>query len=204
MPLPSRIELTTLQMVKDVLRPESSLAAAVDTQINALISTVSRRMETEMQRWVKKASYTEQLDVLVDQTIFCVQAAPIASSPAMVIKNDTERAFGSGTTVDANNYYAPDDDTGLIHFNPDVLVSGRGALQIVYTGGMAEGTDEFVTNYPDLAHAAALEVVNHLNSVKNLGVSLRQIPGAENVIYKTLDFLPGTKTLLQQYRRMVY
>lgn len=147
--------VTTPALVSGVL--EATLPNETGT-FDALIASVSQEFERQLDRWLLQTARTVQLDARADQREWSLKGCPVASIAS--IKFSSTRDFASATAIDSSRYYigSEEDDHLLEIDSPDA--TGRGVLQIVYTGGMAVDTDAFVAAYPALAMQAAMEVAN--------------------------------------------
>ncbi len=186
-------------------RPGSSgsRAADADARLQALITRVTGAFERELDRYVEAKARTEQRDVASGQRHFSLPGYPVSALAS--VKFDHTRAFsGSETTLAADRYYIPlnQRDEHLL-FIEDVLYTGRGVLQVTWTGGMGVDTDSVIAAYPELSDAATLEVANLWQRRDTLS-QVAHASGADNITYAPLKLLPETMRRLHLRKRVAY
>jgi hypothetical protein len=185
------LDMTTLTRVKAILA--EGVDSRGDTLLAQLITEVSAVAESFMRRQALSASTTEYFDVGPIMTRFQVRGYPITS--VTTIHNDPDRAYGSSTLVSSDDYAAYS-DIGQIAFDYAMSVGNR-ALKIVYIGGMATSTANFITAFPDITRAIEAQVVHEFRRRKDPqdGTSVGQfLPGGG------MTFLAYTETILSRHR----
>lgn len=119
------------------------------------ITGVSAQVAKALRRHTESTSRTVNCDIPRHSRSVSLRGYPIGS--VTTIKNDTSRAFASGTEVDSDLFYI-DVNAGTIDFDFE-LQPGPGALEVVYVGGMATGadaaalTDAFIAAFAELVYA---------------------------------------------------
>lgn len=148
------MNLTNLERQVAILG-EENYQAEYATFVDQLIAGVSKGVEKELRRHAESKSRTVNRDVSRHSRSVSLRGYPIASVTS--IKNDSSRQFASGTEIDSDLFYI-DADAGVIDFDFE-LQWGPGALEVIYTGGMATGADAealtaaFIAAYADLVLA---------------------------------------------------
>lgn len=194
------IDLSTTARVKAFLGAGgTSLSTAQDTVIAQLIAFYSARFEHEMGRWTKSEARTEQYDIEPGQRMVALKGWPIASIAS--VKNDDTRTFGSDSVIDPTLYYA-NLTKGTLQFDWIEPVAGPGALQVVYTAGMAADTTAFITAYPDLAQALDLQVAEVIRRKDRLGATNMSFQGGGFGYEAAVKLLPEVRTTLDLHRRV--
>jgi hypothetical protein len=134
--------------------------------LELLIDGISAQVEKELRRHVLIQERTVQADVDAHSAHVALKAYPITAVAS--VKNDPSRDFGSGTLVDTDLYFV-DEESGEILFDFE-LSHGPGALQVVYTGGMAVDTDAFILAFADIVIAIDQQVAYEFGRKGNPGV----------------------------------
>lgn len=140
-----------------------------DTEIDALILAVSGVIATFLRREdaIESRVRTEQFSVERGQRVWQLAAVPVASVSAVYF--DTQRVFGSASEVAASNYYV-DLRRGLLELDyplwwaeglegagpTPTAQPARGALQVVYTGGLGATLQALRSAYPNLELACQM------------------------------------------------
>lgn len=191
---------TTLARVKTHLQTGGAdpTASTHDDYLNELLRAYSAEFERYMGRRSQVVERREQFDIEPGQRIIVLPAYPV-SSVATVI-NDTSRDF-DGSAISSGDYYVSTKH-GLIEIDKAALSYGPGAVRVTWTGGLGSNTTALIRDFPDLAHAADLQVVYHFRRRQSLGASgLSQ--GGGNVSWEgALDLLPTVKQILDRRKRV--
>lgn len=143
------MRLTTLARIK---RRAPVSTSVHDDLLNSLIVSVSHEVEAYLDRHLLLTSRTEQMDVNPGQQVWWLRGYPVSSSVSPTFKFDIDRAFTSDAE-DSSTYYVRNED-GRVEFDFSYN-TGRfrypGALQVVYTGGLAATLDTFTSAISGLA-----------------------------------------------------
>jgi hypothetical protein len=187
--------LTTKDNIKSALNMTENTD---DVFLTSLAYSVSAAIEKYLMRELEIKSRTEHFDVDNGQEIFFVKAFPISS---ILIYNDANREFTSAlSAVD----YSVLGDQGRIVVDQYELTSGRDALKVVYTGGLALNQAALQLNFPDLEMAARLQAVLWFKSKDRINVSSELTQGGGSVQYKKLGLDESVKLILDGYRNTSY
>ena len=193
------MDLTTTARLQDRLDIDSGDTAA-NTLLARLISRVSGLVENYLNRSVLSTSRTYQTDVARGQGEIFLPAYPVSSITS--IKNDVLRQFDASTVIDSGDYYL-ESTSGRVSFDV-VIVPGRGVLQVVYTGGMAEDTSSFITAYPDIAEAVDEQVAYHWMQRNRVGEVSQTTAGGSVSTVSLAALLPTVKGVLANHRRLAH
>lgn len=190
------MDLTTATRVKRRLGITDD-DATNDEVIGSLIARVSDECEDLMNRDVESTLRTVQRDSWYGMRSLSLRGYPVTSVTSM--HNDIDRLFGSETLIDAADYYV-ELESGLIHFefNP---FPAKGGLQIVYTGGMATSTANFIAAYPGIADAVDQRVCQLWQRRNEIGVASLG-SGQGNLSNQTIDWAPDSLAAVMRHRRM--
>lgn len=191
----STLNITTLAKVKDLIRQADPVTSEVDNQLNRLIAIVSRRAEERMKRGLLKEERTEVFDVEAGQRVFIVAAPPIDIAEDVTVKNAADRDFTGGTTLDTSDLAVYNDETGRVKCMTD-LAEGPRTLQITYTGGMGEDQDDLITNYPELAELAALQVYTWWKQLPSVGKTSEGVIGVQYASYREMALIEDFEAVL--------
>jgi len=181
-----------------------------DTVIGRLVSAVSQRIETFIDRPLETAARTEEYDLRARQRVIFLRAYPLtAQTDIASIKIATNWDFAGVSAVNSNDYHV-DLNTGAIHFNfypiqrylNDNMGTAHNAVQIVYTGGFAGTVDGIIANYPAIAEAYATQVVAMWRRRDQPHIKTTDIGDYASTVEGPLSFLPDVREALIPYRRM--
>lgn len=190
------MDLTTATRIKLRLGIDED-DTSQDSILGQMIARVSAEAEVLMNRHAESTSRTVQIDAHKIMRHVSLSGYPVTSITS--VHNDVDRNFGSDTILAAADYYS-DDDAGLLWFEV-TLSPARGALQIIYTGGMATTTANFITAYPDVAEAIDQRVVQLWQRRNEVGLS--SVGGGQgNISAQTIDWIPDAKAVIMSHRRL--
>lgn len=134
------MRLSTLARVKRRL----PLATTThDALLTALLTGVSGEVERYLGRHAQRTARTEQYDVDDEQTRWWFRGYPVDAAPAPTIKLSVDRDFTNVVAEPGTDYYlrAEDGRLELLFTYNRAGYRFPGALQVVYTGGMAPTVD---------------------------------------------------------------
>lgn len=186
------MDLTTLQHVRQLMGAD---VAAQDGVLQTLLTAVSRRAENWMGREVETKQRTEVFSPDRLQQRFPLKAWP--TTVATVIE-DWHRAF-TGDPI--SSLYYTVDDYGVLVVDRWTLTEGQRTLQVVHTGGLGTTPADILRDYPDLAHAIALQVSFVWRRKDTLGIA-GEVVGPSNITFlDKLDWQPDVLDAMRPYRR---
>lgn len=144
------MDLTTPTRVANILIPGQTPTAQFSSVVAPFITMASVMVENYLNRSITIGEYTEYFDVNLSDRVFRLRAYPVTA--VSTVRYDTEQQWDSSTIITADQYRSPVyDPNGLL-----TLVAGRAvplgfaarALKVVYTGGMATDTANFIATWP--------------------------------------------------------
>ncbi len=198
------MDATTAERVKDLLDISS---ANYDTVIGRLISAVSARIESFIDRPLQSTSRTETYNIRPRQSKVFLRAYPVTSITSVKIATDWD--YASVTVTNPNDYHVIA-DTGTLHFNFQPIRNYLGdnyayapdAVQVVYTAGFAATTNDLIADYPDIAMAADTQVVamwRRRDTPQGNAINM----GGSSISYeRPLNLVPDVIEALTPYRRL--
>ena len=195
------IDVTTRAAVLELL-PIDGSDAETQATLDRLISGVSAQFETLMDRWTEEKARTVVRDVEQGQELFSLKGYPITSVAS--VKFSATRDFASATawSTDLFQVHLADAEEHTIWFE-SVGAIGRAVMQVAYTGGMGTNTAAIMAAFPDVAHAAALEVVDLFQRRDTLSIQQRAT-GADTIQAFPLRMLPYTREVIERRTRKSY
>lgn len=194
------MDLTTLERVKRLL-PGAAESTEEDPLLASLITSASAMAAQFLRREVQTAARTNTYDWACGRRRLFLPAFPVASSPAIDVRFDTEGTFDSTTVVDADSYRL-DSENGILHFVYWAPHESVQALRVAWTGGMGTTTETLAAAYPDVVQAVTFQVVHEFRRRKRLDVGSVNIGGQSIAMAGELKLLDHVKALLEPHRRM--
>ena len=203
------MDATTTAKVKELLDISSS-DSTHDAVIGRLVTAVSQRIESFIDRPLETAARTEEYDLRPRQRVIFLRAYPLtAQTDIASVKIATDWDFAGTSAVNSNDYHV-DLNTGALHFNfypiqnylGNNMATAYGAVQVVYTGGFAGTVDGVIANYPAIAEACATQVVAMWRRRDQPHVKTTYIGDYASTVEGPLTFLPDVREALIPYRRM--
>ncbi len=195
------MDVTTKARVQAILASGGQQTAPLDALIPVLIADVSARFERYVGRKFEQTSRTERFDA--DPTIsrFFLDAYPVASVAR--VEYDPDRDFGStGEVLTENDDFVTDAECGIVFLEGFVQSRPyRQAWEVEYTGGLAANVAALVTAYPELAHAADLQVAYLARRRQSLGGSATAAGAGSATYVGAYELLPEVKAILDLFRR---
>lgn len=195
------MDLTTLTRVKSTLGGFST--SAYDSLIGQIISDVSSRFERYMRRQVLRTTNTKTFPLAQLSTVVTLDAAPVSSITS--IKYASHPSDFAGTTAMSSDLYVLEDSAaGLVRFLIEMPLNDRrrpGYVQVVYVGGMADDTADFVATYPDIARAADIQCAYEYNRRNTPGGNVTSDAGS-TAFDEALGMLESSKQALAGHRRV--
>lgn len=184
-----------------------------DTEIDGLILAVSGTIATYCSREdrIERRSRTEDFQVERGQRVWQLGAIPVTSVSAVYF--DTAREFGSASEVAASNYYT-DLRRGLLELDyPLWWAEGlegagpwptaqpaRGALRVVYTGGLGTSLQAMRSAHPNLELACQMTCQDILKRQATIfgRQSVSGMGGGTGM--DAMEFTPYVKMILSPYK----
>lgn len=197
------MNLSTVARVKALVSSFGTAPANADTEIAAVLATVSGAVERYLDRTVLAASVTEYFDVEYGMECVRLRAYPVTALTS--VHYDADQSFGAETALTSDDYYLPTlDPSGLLAFVSPFSPSRthRRALKVVYTGGMAATADAFAAAFPDIAGAVDVQCSHEWQRRNALGVTNISYPDGTNASLSFDRWIPSVKQVLDTYRRL--
>lgn len=204
------MDATDLARVKVWLQEQQTTAAfssgALDGILTPLITACSAALEGPevLNRGIETAARTEVYELRKTRTrVLSLRNAPVATSPAAVLKIASDGDFASAEALVSGIDYVLLEGVGQVRFLEPVV--GPTYLQVVSTAGMAADLDALETAYPDLVHAVTIWVGMLFSRRKNLDATVRS--GAASSGAKTWQAPMGgppdvVMAMLRKHRRV--
>ena len=201
------MDATTKARVKDLLEITSTTH---DDVLDALIATVSQRIENFIDRPLEAAARTEEYDIKPRQRVLFLRAYPLtAQADITSVKIATDWDFTAATAVTSTDYHV-DLNTGAIHFTfypitnylGNNIATAPNAMQVVYTGGFATSVANVIANYPAIASACETQVIAMWRRRDEPMQKTIKIGDYGSTKEGPVQFLPDVIEALIPYRRM--
>ena len=193
------MNLTTKAAVRDYKGWSSNTDR--DTWIDSRIEAWSQRFEKATGRTALKASKTEYFTVESNTgQSFGVKGIPVDTSATITIANDVDRSFASSSEI-SSDYWHMDGDTGVLVIDNWHLDTGYKVLKVTYTGGMATTASNFISSFPDVSDAIAIQVAFEYESRNRLGQG--SVTGADGSVsmFDPMEIVPPLKAAIKHYKR---
>jgi len=201
------MDATTKARVKDLLEITSTTH---DDVLDALIATVSQRIENFIDRPLEAAARTEEYDIKPRQRVLFLRAYPLtAQADISSVKIATDWDFAAATAVTSTDYHV-DLNTGSLHFNfypitnylGNNIATAPNAVQVVYTGGLDTSVANIITSYPAIASACETQVIAMWRRRDEPMQKTIKIGDYGSTKEGPVQFLPDVIEALIPYRRM--
>lgn len=167
-------------------------------RVNALIPVVSRQIERYLGREIELKARVEDYSLRQFQRTVLLRNAPVTELTSVSFDPRARFDGSGGNDFDVNL----DPETGLLHILDELGEWGPNSLRVSYTGGIAATAEDVVANYPDIAHAANLQLGHILERRVNPGAR-RDVSAVGGATYTgEVDLLKYAKQLLHPYRRI--
>ena len=144
--------VTTLERIK-VQGDFSATEVKNDAFFNQLIPSMSERFEQYIEQEILVKSRTVLFDVFSTSFKFLTPVAPIHLVTS--VKNDPNHDFTSTTAI-ASTQYRVKSKKGIIILHEELLSPGFEALEVIYLGGLALKTGDFISQLNDPPVAPAV------------------------------------------------
>lgn len=196
------MDATTLARVKDLLGSESS--ASIDGALQPFIPAVSRAIEHLLRRQLERKARVEEYRVhALRNKALTLRQAPVDIEAEFEVVEDDRADFAGAEPMEADAYHV-EARPGVVRFFDAVL--GPTYFQVTYTGGLATNTDGLIADYPDIAQAATLWVVEAWRRRTGLSKTAEAARGGASISYtEALQHPPrAVRGLLDPYRRLSF
>jgi hypothetical protein len=190
------VDLTTLARVK-VLMEIASTDTSKDVILTRLILAYSAQFEAYLDRHAETKARTEVYFLRRYSRLLSLRGAPCTAPTS--VKYTLDRDFVAATALTSGNDYVVDTDVAMIRFLFSTNLD-PGYVEVVYTGGMATNTTNFVAAFPAVAEAADQQIAYHQSRISTPGGSLT-VGGEGRTFVGQLDLLEGARRVLDVYRR---
>jgi len=172
-----------------------------DDFIDTLVSGVSAEIAKYIGRPISEESRTEQYTVLTNGRQIFLRATPILTVTSIIV--DPFWQF-TGTAV-ASTRYNIETDTGAVYFM-DAIVGGfrvsgyessvKNAIQVIYTGGLGASAGDVISNHPNIALAADIQIGEDFRRRNNPDTKQRGGPSGGRSWTDAHRFLPRVQQML--------
>ena len=191
--------IATLAEVKTLLEISS---ATYDTLLTELLTGISARFDTAcnrvLEREVDRVDSHDGGGAVISLALY-----PVESFTS--VKEDLDRDFAGATALTENTDYWCDAKAGLLWREATTWLSGRGIVEVTYTGGyVAAGSSPGAgqTGMPeDLQRAAQLQCRYEFLRRNELGLLQAGTSGSNVHTFSPMGLLPEVGEILSQYRR---
>ena len=178
--------------------------------LDRLITAVSQRVEDFIDRPLQTVARTEEYSIKPRQNTLFLKAYPLsAQGDISTIKIAGDWDFSAATAVDSSNYHV-DLDTGMLHFNyypttnylGNNMATAPNIVQIVYTGGFAANTTNFIAAFPAITGACEMQVIAMWRRRDQPMMDTVKIDEYTSTVSGPIEFLPDVRQALLPYRRL--
>jgi len=187
------IHATTIARVKTLAGITN---ADKDTELTAILASVSQRFEGFMGQRLAQESRTVEFSVQPRANAIFLRAFPVQSITS--VKNDQRWDWASATAIDTDLYHL-DGDSGTLYIDYD-LQSGAKALQVVFVAGFGTDTADLILNYPAIAQAADLQVLDIYRRRNSPAGSSKSLGGNRTEFEGPIKMLPEVRETLAPFR----
>lgn len=192
------IKLVSTTDVKDFLEIDRS-KITFDSLLDLLIRSNSKRVETYLNRDLKKESRTKYFNA--GRTKYSLSAYPIDTSGTTTTALSV---YDGSSLLTVNSDYYVWDAEGVIEFYTAPVYCEPRQIKIIWTGGYTEAiTGEKLLSVPDdLRFACLLQTAYVFRRRNELGLqSISLADGSINSV-SSGEFIPQVKGILKSYRRL--
>lgn len=207
------MDITTVARIKALL---GETGTSIDAVLASMITAMSARFESEMQRPLAALDRTEVYSVGATRRFISLRAAPVvrvdsrgSSVATFQVKVNSVPSFTSVPLLVVNRDYIVEDTMGAVRILADVPTITTGAIgrpiapyyvQVRYTGGLGVDQPAIEAAYPDLVAAADAQIVYLWRRRLSLGGD--QKTGDSAATYdSSYALLPDVYTTLRGYER---
>jgi len=192
------VDFTDLAAVKTAMNTTSS-----STALDGLIATEIGDISAEMTRYLGfhtlSASRTETYVLRHGKRVLTLDARPVTVLPTSLKIANHPDDFSAASEIDSRDYVVHQ-EAGWIKFSRR-MARDTSFVRVTYTGGLAADSSGIITNYPELARAAALQVKFLHERRDSIGGSVTTLAGAKTTYNSQYGLLAQTRRVLDAYRR---
>jgi len=195
------MDLTTVSRIKTL--DKSYENGSRDAKLAMVITGVSAKIESYLDRTIEIGSYIEFFNVLSSKSRYHVPAYPVTD--VSYIYNLSEREDTTPYEIDLDLVSWEDNSLGYISINDSYIYSGFGSVKISYTGGMATDTADFISKYPDIAYQVDAQVLFEMQALNNLQDKIVAVED-QTITKNPYGLLPGVTQALNKHKnkKMLY
>lgn len=171
--------------------------ATEDLLLTSMLEWISGQMELTMDRWIRKAQYTET--VCPERDVVWVRAYPIDTSVAITVVD-----YGAALVKDSD-FYVNAERGEIRRIMGTFTRYSYPTLRITYTGGFPEigEKEEQRIDGPDAWRwACFLQTAYYFRNRKELGLNTLSVQGTSLSI-APVEWLPAVKEILFQSKRII-
>jgi len=192
------IMLISLEDAKTFLEIDNS---SYDTLLTNLIVFVSDRIQTFLNRKLKKEERTQYFQAGRRRYYLSAYPVDITSTITVVV--------GEETKTEDEDYYIWD-DIGVVEFREPTTYVGPKQVAVTYTGGYNATTitvsgsvqEIYLSTIPDsLKYACLLQVAFMFRRRRDIGLNSVSMPDGSINVQSPTDLLPEVKNILKSYRK---
>lgn len=189
------VDLTTLAEVKQII-DTSYIDTSQDTLIGSMISEVSDRITQYLGFHTLHATRTETYEGRRFERVVTIDSKPLTTVTS--IKHHSEQDFTGVLALDADQYVVHKRSGWVrLDFAP---IYKHNYFQVVYDGGLGAAASNVLSDFPEIAHAATMQVKYYLQRRDSLGGNVTT--GAGSTSFDSAYGLhPEVKAILDQHRR---
>lgn len=189
------MDLTTRTAYR-VFDPSKSTTTSTEywERVDASISSVSAKVIKLLGRQVEVASVTEIFSVPSGAGLVRVH---LRGFPLSSVTSVTLEDYELPTTE-----YRLDQPSGRLSFIPPIqrkdVEYPSDALKIIYTGGMATNTDDFMSKYPDIVAEVHAQIRFELARITTIA-EVSQTNDGQKTELAPYDLIPSLKRIISKY-----
>lgn len=159
-----------------------------DTLLTLLLTQISKRVETFLNRNMEKAERTQYFNA--GRKYYFLPAYPIDSEATLTVTDD-----GTVQTVD-DDYFVWHED-GMIEFDTTPTRTDPKQIAITWTGGYADAD----AVPADIQMATIMQVAFIFRRRKDIGLNSISLPDGSISVNAPTELLPEVKAVLKSYRK---
>jgi hypothetical protein len=178
-----------------------TLSSDLDAALTEAIEATENAFEQVMRRPLLEEARVE----IIKRTRRFQKRITLASAPVASITSveyDSSGVFTSPTTVPATDYLAINDEGVLRMREGDSWTEGIGVYRVTYTGGMGADVAAFGAAFPDIRHAAHLQIAYEWQRKRTPGSTTSSGRGGTKTFEGQLSLLKVVKEIIGKYKRL--
>lgn len=202
------MNLTTVELVKTMIAIPTD-DTSNDTILDAMIASVSQRMEQLMNRKLEVDQRIEDQMVSSGQAEIALDAFPVFDDEDFIVTQSSTRNFTDADEWTIDEDYTFDATGGVVFLLRDPQfkihpITGYPLapawFRITYTGGLASTTDEVMSDHAAIADACATQVRYMWQRKDSLGGNINTTQGGTSFT-AAYDLLASVKKICEYHRR---